>query len=75
MTAFREFVRRYEPDFVIEVLQGRRKTLEELNILSGYERYLIGPDGLQKYPKLRADERHRDWLLRAPKRPSAAQWS
>jgi FkbM family methyltransferase len=75
MTAFKEIVRRYEPDFVIEVLQGTPEALEELDFLSGYQRYLIGPDGLRKYPKLRADERHRDWLLRAPKRPSAAQWS
>jgi len=73
MSAFKEIVRRYQPDFLLEVLQGAPEALEELDFLGGYERYFIGPDGLRKHPKLRADERHRDLLLRAPKRPSAVQ--
>jgi hypothetical protein len=71
MMAFKEIARRYQPDFLIEVLQGTPEALDELDFLGGYKRYLIGPDGLQKHPKLRADERHSDWLLRAPGRPSA----
>ena len=73
MAAFQEIVRRYQPDFLIEVLEGTPEALEQLDFLGGYERYLIGPDGLQKHPKLRADEHHRDWLLRAPGRPLAVQ--
>jgi hypothetical protein len=73
MAAFQEIVRRYRPDFLIEVLEGTSEELEELDFMGGYERYLIGPDGLQKHPKLRADEHHRDWLLRAPGRPLSVQ--
>jgi FkbM family methyltransferase len=73
MMAFKEIVRRYQPDFLIEVLEGTPEALEELDFLSGYERYLIGPDGLEKHPKLRADELHRDWLLQASERFPAAQ--
>ena len=73
MAAFQEIVSRYQPDFLIEVLEGTSEALEQLDFLGGYERCLIGPDGLQKHPKLRADERHRDWLLRAPGRPLAVQ--
>jgi hypothetical protein len=73
MTAFKEIVRRYQPDFLIKVLQETPEALEQLDFLGGYERYLIGPDGLQKHPKLRADEHHRDWLLREPGRPLAVK--
>jgi FkbM family methyltransferase len=66
IAAFKELVSRYQPDFLIEVLDGAPETLEQLDFLVDYERCLIGPDGLQKHSKLRADERHRDWLLRAP---------
>jgi FkbM family methyltransferase len=72
--AFKEIVCRYQPDLLIEVLQGTPEALEQLDFLGGYGRYLIGPDGLQKHPKLRADE-HRDWLLRAPGRVPGAQQS
>jgi FkbM family methyltransferase len=71
MGGFRDIVTRYQPDFLIEVLEGTPEALEELDFMSIYERYLIGPDGLHKYSRLRADERHRDWLLRA-RRASAA---
>src|SRR5262249_641309 len=75
MRAFKEIVCQYQPDFLVEVLEGTPAALEELDFLRGYERYIIGPDGLQKHPKLRTDERHRDWLLRAPRRVPAIQQS
>jgi hypothetical protein len=43
MTAFKEIGRRYQPDFLIEVLQGTPETLERLDFLGSHERYLIGP--------------------------------
>ena len=55
MAGFKDIVCRYRTDF-----------FERLDFLSSYERYIIGPEGLQRRTKLEADEHHRDWLLRAP---------
>jgi hypothetical protein len=68
MAGFKDIVCRYRPDFLIEILSGTPEALERLDFLGSYERYIIGPEGLQRRTKLEADEHHRDWLLRAPQR-------
>jgi hypothetical protein len=68
MAGFKDIGCRYFPDCLIEILSGTPEALERLDFLGIYERYIIGPEGLQRRVKLEADEHHRDWLLRAPQR-------
>ena len=66
--AFKDIVLRYRPDFLIEVLAGTAELLEKVDFLATYQRYLIGPNGLQSRAKLAADSHNRDWLLRPQSR-------
>lgn len=64
LRALRPLLERHRPDLLIEVLPF---TLDKLNsdpIVSGYEKFLILPGGLERVDAFYASHQHRDWLLR-----------
>ena len=58
-----ELIIKFNPDIVIEVLEETASHLESLEVMERFNRYLIGPDGLELSPVLFASRGHRDWLL------------
>jgi hypothetical protein len=47
MVGFKDIVCRYRLDFLSEILSGTPEALERLDFPGSYERYIIGPEGLQ----------------------------
>jgi hypothetical protein len=66
MTAFKDIVLCYRPDFLIGGLTGTPESLEELDYLHAYDRFLLTPGGPMRRSRLEVDKRNRDWLLQWP---------
>jgi FkbM family methyltransferase len=56
-------IQKYQPDLLIEVLEGTAEKLEQTIDLVGYRRFLITSQGLQEARSLFACSSYRDWLL------------
>ncbi len=69
VAAFAATIERHRPDILIEVLEGTVAALNAVESLRGYRKRIVTPEGLRQEDALRADARHRDWLLEWPDGP------
>jgi len=63
LMALRPLLERRRPDLLIEVLPFKVDKLSSDPIVTGYEKNLILPGGLEKTDTFYASHQHRDWLL------------
>jgi FkbM family methyltransferase len=61
--ALTPLIDKYHPDLLIEVLDTTVDKLNNAEILAGYRKFLITPDGLRESQYLFASNHHRDWFL------------
>jgi FkbM family methyltransferase len=69
LASFERLIEWRRPDILLEVLPRNAEALNGIATLGHYEKSLMTSDGLRREATLRADERHRDWLLTAPEAP------